>query len=405
VVHHAEVLATNSLRRGATNALLALSTLLATGCRRPSPRAQIRADVPAPQRVATPRGPVDLSPPRGADAGATGAASLAWVDGGLAAGWIEGDAVRVWRHAGSRWAPLGARLNERPAAGLLRLANLRDGALTAVWTERGANGAVTVRLSRWQGGRWTPVGGPLHEHAATTAVTALAVTGSAEAPLVAMILGGGGPTTLRAVRWSGSRWDNAGPPSLVPPGAQVQTLSAARCGDDRSLLGWVEIGAAGTPTLELRAWSPQQNTWVVLPRADAPLIDAGTHTLAMACDERGALTVGYGWSGGTHGLRRWDPAAETWEDLGLPRESLRGAAVDAGPWLAWRGETLWMSWRPRGAGLSAAVWRAGAWRVLGESLDDRGARGVQGALAPVGTLYVSGVAPSGRVSLVSLTAE
>jgi hypothetical protein len=64
-----------------------------------------------------------------------------------------------------------------------------------------------------------------------------------------------------------------------------------------------------------------------------------------------------------------------------------------------------MSWRPRGAGLSAAVWRAGAWRVLGESLDDRGARGAQGALDPDGTLYVSGVGPSGRVSVVSLTAE
>lgn len=349
---------------------------------------------------------MDLSPPQGADAGAAGSASLAWTDAGLAAAWVEGDAARVWQRAGDRWAPLGARLNDRPAAGLVRLAALPGAPLTAVWTERDGVGAA-VRLARWQGGRWTPLGSLLHEPTAATAVTSLAVTGSADTPLVAMVLQGAGPSpmTLRAVRWSGSRWDNAGPPSLVPPGAQVQTLSAARCGDGRSLLGWVEIGAAGTPTLELRAWSPQQNTWQSLPRADAPLIDAGTHTLAMACDARGALSVGYGWSGGTHGVRRWDPAAEAWEDLGLPRDALRGAALDAGPWLAWRDESLWMTWRPRGAGLAAAVRRAGAWRVMGESLDGRGGRGAQGVLDAAGTLYVAGLGASGRVSVVALPGD
>lgn len=389
--------------------MLCLAALLATGCRRPTPRARRSTDVPAPQRdvtnVTTRRGPVDLSPPRDPDAGAAGAASLAWTEAGVAAAWIEGDVARVWQRAGARWEPLGARLNDVPT-GRLQLANLGDGALTAVWTERDAKGAA-ARLARWQGGRWARVGSLLNEPAPTTAVTALAVTGSAQAPLVAMILEGPGANalSLRAVRWSGARWDNAGPPSLVPPGARVQTLSAARCADGQGLLGWVEIGAAGTPTLELRAWSPQQHTWVTLPRADAPLIDAGTHTLAMACDAHNTLTVGYGWSGGTHGVRRWDPAAGAWEDLGLPRASLRDAALDAGPWIGWQGETLWMSWRPRGGGLAAAVRRAGVWRVLGDSLDDRGARGAEAALDPAGVLYVSSLGPATRRSVVSLTAE
>jgi hypothetical protein len=350
---------------------------------------------------------VDLSPTRAPDAGAAGATTLSWASAGLAAAWVEGGAARVWQRAGDRWTPLGARLNEGPAAGPLRLASLDGDALTAAWTERDASGAAAVRFARWQGGRWVLVGGALNEPSAARAVTTLVVTGTAQAPLVAMVVEGAGPnpTTLRAVRWTGARWDNAGPPSLVPPGARVQTLSAAACGDDRSLLGWVEIGVTGTPTLELRAWSPQQNTWVVLPRADAPLVDAGTHTVAMACDERGARSLGYGWSGGTHGVRRWDAAAETWEDLGLPREPLRGAVLEAGPWLAWRGETLWMTWRPRGGGLAAAVRRAGAWRVLHESLDDRAAQGAAATLDPEGALYVSSAGPSARVSVVSLAAD
>ncbi len=244
-------------------------------CRDPSPRAPAHADVPALQRDVTarrgPPGAVDLSPPGAADAGAAGAASLAWVSAGVAAAWLEGDDVRAWQRAGARWTPLGARLNEQPSAGPLRVVGLGDDTLAAAWTERAPGGAA-VRLARWQGGRWTSVGGPLNEPSAATAVTTVVVTGSAQAPLVAMILEGEGPTPtkLRAVRWSGSRWENAGPPSLVPPGARVQTLSAAGCSDGRSLLGWVEISTAGTPMLELRVWSPQQNTWVVLPRADHP---------------------------------------------------------------------------------------------------------------------------------------
>lgn len=394
-------------RRGAPAALASLATIVAAACRDPAPRPAPHTDVPAPQGdVRPPRGPrgaVDLSPPGAVAAGAT---TLAWGRAGVAAAWVEGDAVRAWQRAGARWTPLGARLNEHPPAGPLRVVGLGDDTLAAAWTERGPTGAA-VRLAQWQGGRWASLGGTLNEPSAATAVTTVVVSGRAQAPLVAMILEGAGPnpTTLRAVRWTGARWENAGPPSLVPPGARVQTLSGAGCADGRSLLGWVEISTAGTPTLELREWSPQQNTWVALPRADSPLVDAGTHTLAMHCDDAGALSVGYGWSGGTHGVRRWDTAAEAWEDLGLPRADLRGAVLDAGPWIAWQGETLWMAWRPQGGRLTAAVRRAGAWRVLSEALDERGSRGAALALDPTGTLYASSRGPSARVSVASIARE
>ncbi|MFO0625354.1 MAG: hypothetical protein U0325_07005 [Polyangiales bacterium] len=400
--------AMTSLRPGVAPALLGLSALLAVGCRRPASPPRPATDVPATQRDATPRrraGPEDVSPPRG-DAGAASATTLTWSRDGLAAAWIEGDAVRAWQRVGTRWVRRGVRVNDHAAAGLVRLVAGPEGELAAAWTERAENGGTAVRFARWQGGRWTELGSLLNEPAATTTVTALVLSGSAQSPMVAMILEGpaGNPITLRAVRWRGVRWENAGPPSLVPPGARVQTLNAAQCGEGRSLLGWIEIGATGTPLLSLRAWNPQQNTWIELPRSDAPLIDAGTHTLAMACDDDGRLSLGYGWSGGTHGVRRWSPASDTWQDLGLPRDTLRAASLDAGPWLAWQGETLWMSWRPRGGGLAAAVHREGAWRVLGESLDDRDGRGVEAALDPTGTLYVSGRGPSAAVAVASLRA-
>ncbi len=125
----------------------------------------------------------------------------------------------------------------------------------------------------------------------------------------------------------------------------------------------------------------------------------------MTCDDAGALSVGYGWSGGTHGVRRWDAAAEAWQDLGLPREDLRGAVLDTGPWIAWQGETLWMAWRARGGGLTAAVRRSGSWQVLSESLDDRGARGAALALDPAGTLYAASRGPSTRMTVRSLRAD
>lgn len=350
---------------------------------------------------------MDLSPARAADAGAANPPTLAWVRGGVAAAWVEGDAVRVWQRAGERWAALGDRLNKRPAAGPVRLVSLDGDTLFVIWTEINEHGVAAVRLARWLGGRWASMGRALNEPSPTSTVTTIVVTGSTQAPIVAMVVESTAqpPTTLRAVRWTGARWENAGPPSLVAAGTRVQTLGAASCGDGRGLLGWVEIGAAGTPMLELRAWSPQQNTWVVIRRADAPLIDAGTHTLAMSCDRSGALILGYGWSGGTHGIRRWDAAADAWEDLGLPREPLRGAALDTGPWLAWRAGTLFMTWRPRGGGLAAAAHRAGAWRVLHESLDDRSARGGVSALDEAGTLYVASAGPDARVSVVSLAAD
>lgn len=326
---------------------------------------------------------------------------------GVVAAWSDGVGVWARRQRGGRWEPMGGRVNDREPRGPIRLARAPDGAPVIVWSERGREGPTETRFSRWSGSEWVGLLGPLNAPAAGSEVTALAVAWSYGRPVVALAVSRERPrqTALRAVRWTGARWELAGPPSLLEPGAGLLALEAATCGEGSAVLGWVEVQPSGIPVLELRRWSVQTRAWQVLPRGALPLVDAETRTLALAGASGSELFVAYGWSRGTHPVHRWSEVTREWVEVGSPLSAARSAGLEIGPLLESQGDDLWMSWRARGGRLSAARLRGDAWVRVTDALDAPGDTEARVATGAPGTIYASSRGADGSVSLVSFGAE
>lgn len=326
---------------------------------------------------------------------------------GLVAAWSDGVGVWARRQRGGRWERMGGRVNDREPRGPIRLARAPDGTPVIVWSERGRDGPTETRFSRWNGGEWVALLGPLNAPEAGSEITALAVAWSYGSPVVAMAVSRERPrqTALRAMRWTGVRWELAGPPSLLAPTAGLIALEAASCGEGSAVLGWVEVQPSGIPVLELRRWSVQTRAWQVLPRGALPLVDAETRALALAGASGSELFVAYGWSGGAHPVHRWSELTQEWIEVGSPLPAGGSAGLEIGPLLEAQGDDLWMSWRARGGRLSAARLRGDAWVQVTDALDAPGNTDARIATGAPGTIYASSRGAEGAVSLVSFGAE
>ncbi|MEZ4391478.1 MAG: hypothetical protein R3A48_10315 [Polyangiales bacterium] len=409
----------------------ALALLAALGCRRTPSRPA--PSTPPPVALDASPGPRDASVPVSLDAAAprdarapgvlgrdelapllgpqepapVGPVTLLAAGEDVVAAWSDGVGVWARRRRGGRWAPMGRRVSDREPRGPIRLAQAPDGTPVIVWSERGREGPTETRFSRWNGGEWAALLGPLNAPAAGAEVTAITVAWSYGSPVVAMAVSRERPrqTELRAVRWTGVRWELAGPPSLLAPGAGLLALEAASCGDGSAVLGWVEVQPSGVPVLELRRWSVQTRTWQVLPRGALPLVDAETRTLALAGASGSEFFVTYAWSGGTHPVHRWSEGAQEWLEVGSPLPAGGRAGLEVGPLLEAQGEDLWMSWRARGGRLSAARLRRSTWEQVTDALDAPGGSDPRVAASAAGTIYASSRGAGGAVSLVSFGVE
>ncbi|MBX3726486.1 MAG: hypothetical protein KF823_11300 [Xanthomonadales bacterium] len=201
---------------------------------------------------------------------------LAWYQGELvvaghyllAQGGVGGGVLR-WN--GSGWAPLGAG-----AAGAFDLPYVRalvvhEGQLVAGGVFSSIGGQSAMKVARWNGSAWSPLGTGLGIAIPTQYVAALAVH---EGQLIA---GGnfshsGATAGFQSVaRWTGDSWQPLG-----QPGGRISSLLVDAEG---SLIAAGTLLAAGAPVHQVKRWTGSQ--WAALAPDDQTGFDAPVEALAL----------------------------------------------------------------------------------------------------------------------------
>lgn len=385
--------------------LAALLSLSACPRRDPPATAPAPDASPRPPAAPAPLRTLDPSPSVSDDTGSERPAVAVDARGTVYVAWYEAGSVLLKRWNGRAWDPLGGAPNEGVAGGPFALVLSSDGAPVMVWAQRGPARADEVRAARFDGQRWSPLGGALVPPATGFAVTHVTATVSGPSLTVAFATRRGEDAGgLRAMRWSGSYWEGVGGASLSANGAAPRALASTACADGSIVLAWVESGPSVSPALQLRRWDPQGNRWDEIPRGNAPSVDAETRTLALAPATDDEFFLAYGWSVGMHTVVRWNAATRGWTELGVPQDALRRSAIVSGPALASREGELLYAWRARGGRLSAARFDGRAWHALDVALDTPSSSDGAIAFAPEGRLYTAFIDRAPRRQRVTVAA-
>lgn len=172
--------------------------------------------------------------------------SVAQVKGQVSVAYVEGATTRsnLWvrQWTGDGWRTLGGRVNVRPDTYVFRPLLRADGLgrLTVAWLED-LNGADALYVSRWTGRAWQQLAsGPVSQPGKHAATASLAFDRH-QRPVVAWTQGPDGQRTVHASRWDGGRWIPLGRGALnTNPGADADhsTVAAGRYG---ILVAWREL--------------------------------------------------------------------------------------------------------------------------------------------------------------------
>ncbi|WP_216324320.1 hypothetical protein [Deinococcus aestuarii] len=176
--------------------------------------------------------------------------------GGVTAAWLEGDVtasrVVVARLAGDRWTRLGAAPGGRAPTYLAapRLALGRQGRPTVAWLED-VDGRDTLFVSRWDGGRWTALGGAVSLGFASA--PSLVLDGAGR-PVLAWVEERGGVGQVRLARWTDTAWQDLGTVNR-DPGRDARSPSVAVDAPGNVVLAWRE-DTRGVYRVHLRRFTP-----------------------------------------------------------------------------------------------------------------------------------------------------
>jgi hypothetical protein len=180
-------------------------------------------------------------------------------DGSLYTAWLEGDVahsdVFVSRQsANGAWMPLGGATNVRPHTYTFapQLAVGAQGPVAA-WLED-AGGVDNLFVKRWTGTAWVSLGASLNLHSDQLAERPnLALDGQGR-PLVAWVEGGiDRPRQAYAKRWDGRRWTLLGGGALnVRASQDASSASVTVDGDGNAVVAWCERKATGRTVIVKR---------------------------------------------------------------------------------------------------------------------------------------------------------
>ncbi len=201
--------------------------------------------------------------------------------------WSEGGAVqevRVARFDGSAWVPVGGALNVNGANGANdpTVASV-DGVPYVAWAEGGV-GVDQIRVKRLVSGVWTSVGGSLNANPANGA-TSPVITGVQGVPHVVWEEDNGSVGEVRVARFTGSAWTpvGGGPLNVDPAGFGENTRIVAVGGVP--MVAWDEQSSTEVNVYRAYVARFAAGTWSVVAgtlnrdaaaRGDAPsLTDIG----------------------------------------------------------------------------------------------------------------------------------
>lgn len=114
--------------------------------------------------------------------------------------------ANIARWDGSTWSPLGAGVSN----GVSALANLANGDLAVAGNIDFAGGQPVNRIARWDGAAWSPIGDGFEGLGPFTYVEALATLPDGDLVACGNFTSSGGQPVLRIARWNGSTWSPIG---------------------------------------------------------------------------------------------------------------------------------------------------------------------------------------------------
>ncbi|MGY2894917.1 hypothetical protein ACVWZX_002937 [Deinococcus sp. UYEF24] len=168
-------------------------------------------------------------------------------DGTLYTAWLEGDVahsdVFVDRQSpDGRWLPVGGAANVRPHTYTFapQLAVGREGPVVA-WLED-VGGVDNLFVKRWTGRAWVSLGTSLNLAQGDLAERPNLALDEQGRPLVAWVEGGAGrPRQAYAKRWDGRRWTLLGGKALnLKTGQDASSASVTVDGDGNAVTAWCE---------------------------------------------------------------------------------------------------------------------------------------------------------------------
>ncbi|MFI4916674.1 MAG: GC-type dockerin domain-anchored protein [Phycisphaerales bacterium JB060] len=233
-----------------------------------------------------------------------GTGEALYVAGGFAS--VDGvPAARIARWDGQRWSDVGGGMGG-PGASYVFALEVYDGALYASGRFTNAGGVSASNIARWDGTAWTPLGGGLNERVLTLAVV--------DDGLNEVLYAGGrfteasGTPAHRVACWNGSAWQALG--EGLPDGLSV-SFAAHDEGDGEALYA---LGNFFVPGYEQRLYRWHDGEWTALPLPERSWLQ---NLASLNLDGRRTLCVVGQFSSPAHEtvarMATWDGASWTLE--------------------------------------------------------------------------------------------
>ncbi len=312
--------------------------------------------------------------------------ALAVFQGELYAGGYSGTTPgygHIARYNGTQWRAVGAGVEAAPQSSVYVSAlAVHDGALYVGGNFARAGDVVAYSLARWDGSKWSPVGGGIARGSAQVLASfdgALIVGGDFE-------LQQGGRTIRRLARWNGQAFSPLGSSAADTVDAPVHALHATShllyAGGDFTQID-------GLPSSHMARWNARE--WQPLDRLSPSGIVGYTQTLALTAD---SLYLGgqFSVAGGVpaRSIARWN--GSSWSPLQGPGGDGVNSLVTA---IAVSGTDVYVGgYFTEAGGIAAnhiARWDGSRWHTLGEGASnglDEPVHVIQ--IAPDGGILVGG---------------
>ena len=183
-------------------------------------------------------------------------------DGTLYTAWLEGDVAHSdvyvdHQTADGKWTPLGGATNVRPHTYTFapQLAVGAQGPVAA-WLED-VGGTDNLFVKRWTGRAWVSLGASLNLNSGHLAERPNLTLDEQGRPLVAWVEGGTDQARQAYVkRWDGQRWTLLGGGTLnLQPGHDASSASVTVDGNGNGVVAWCERTAAGR-TVVVKRFAP-----------------------------------------------------------------------------------------------------------------------------------------------------
>ena len=308
-----------------------LAAAVVGGCSCKKKKGPIDAPPPPPpidaKDISTGAGPgprevVPLGEPFSAEPdGAAGEPGLAVDrDGKPLLAWVEKGKVRVRRWTGQAWDPVGLPPNDAThrASGKPSLVVDESGALVVAWQEMNEKDVTVLRAARWKDNAWAA----LPELGSGKEPVMDAVVEPSPIGLVAVWREpealGKDVVQVRVLDEAKGAWQPLGEGGILRVVAEGTTRRAPALATSKAgvLVGWIE--RAPSDVLHLRRWDAAVSKWVEVP---APEGVDGDSTLAVALGPDGTITVSLSYNIGLRQVVTLAPGATEWKKIDVPEVS------------------------------------------------------------------------------------